>query len=122
MPAAKRNQSDSARIELFLDMLAAERGGTRNTFAAYAHELADFYAHLIGSGRIIAVAHTAEMIAYMSRLKLQGAHGDSILTGNILDTILFGSAFSRITRAIEMAVSLLRRNGPPDAAALCPRT
>ena len=49
MPAAKRNQSDSARIELFLDMLAAERGGTRNTLAAYAHDLADFSAHLIGA-------------------------------------------------------------------------
>ena len=33
-------------IELFLEMLAAERGGARNTLAAYGHDLADFSRYL----------------------------------------------------------------------------
>ena len=42
--APRANISDQALIELFLDMLAAERGGARNTLAAYARDLADFSA------------------------------------------------------------------------------
>ena len=78
MPAAKRNQSDSARIELFLDMLAAERGGTRNTLAAYAHDLADFSAHLIGAGRCIADAPTDELRAYLASLHKRGFAAASV--------------------------------------------
>ena len=37
---ARPTQSETL-IELFLDMLAAERGGARNTLAAYARDLAD---------------------------------------------------------------------------------
>ena len=38
--------SDAGLIELFLDMLAAERGAGTNTLAAYARDLDDFSAHL----------------------------------------------------------------------------
>jgi hypothetical protein len=44
--ARQARHSDQALIELFLDMLAAERGASRNTLAAYARDLADFSAHL----------------------------------------------------------------------------
>src|SRR6266704_429020 len=38
--------SDARLIELFLDMLAAERGAAKNTLQAYARDLADFSAYL----------------------------------------------------------------------------
>src|SRR6267154_562450 len=40
--ARPAKDSDQALIELFLDMVAAERGGAKNTLAAYARDLADF--------------------------------------------------------------------------------
>jgi integrase/recombinase XerD len=44
--APKAKNSNEALIELFLDMVAAERGGAKNTLAAYARDLADFSAAL----------------------------------------------------------------------------
>jgi integrase/recombinase XerD len=44
--ALKAKNSNAALIELFLDMVAAERGGAKNTLAAYARDLADFSAAL----------------------------------------------------------------------------
>ena len=38
--------SDPLLVELFVDMVAAERGGAKNTLAAYARDLADFAAEL----------------------------------------------------------------------------
>ena len=39
---ATAKNSDQVVIELFLDMLAAERGAAKNTLAAYARDLGDF--------------------------------------------------------------------------------
>ena len=44
--APQAENSDQTLIELFLDMLAAERGGAKNTLAAYARDLADFSTEL----------------------------------------------------------------------------
>ena len=52
--APKAKDSDQALIELFLDMVAAERGGAKNTLAAYARDLGDFSAELGKAGRTIA--------------------------------------------------------------------
>jgi integrase/recombinase XerD len=60
--------SDQALIELFLDMLAAERGAARNTLAAYARDLADFSASLAAAGRSIAQASTEDVRAYLAAL------------------------------------------------------
>ena len=38
--------SDEVLVELFLDMLAAERGAGENTLAAYRNDLDDLSAHL----------------------------------------------------------------------------
>ena len=46
--ALKVKDSDQALIDLFLDMVAAERGGAKNTLAAYARDLGDFSAEQIG--------------------------------------------------------------------------
>ena len=66
--ALKAKNSDQALIELFLDMLAAERGAARNTLAAYARDLADFAALLGAAGRTIARASTDDLRVYLGSL------------------------------------------------------
>jgi integrase/recombinase XerD len=61
-----RPQSDASLIELFLDMLAAERGAGKNTLSAYARDLADFSAHL--GKRTIAEASTEDVRGYLRHL------------------------------------------------------
>jgi integrase/recombinase XerD len=66
--ARKAPPSDQTLIELFLDMLAAERGAGTNTLSAYARDLADFSAHLSASGRTIATASTEDVRGYLQTL------------------------------------------------------
>ncbi len=65
-PTAKN--SDRAAIELFLDMLAAERGAAKNTLAAYARDLDDVSTHLGAAGRTIAHATTEDLRGYLASL------------------------------------------------------
>src|SRR6266849_1595033 len=69
-PQAKN--SDPALIELFLDMVAAERGGARNTLAAYGRDLADFADELGAAGRTIANASTDDLRAHLGSLSRRG--------------------------------------------------
>jgi integrase/recombinase XerD len=64
--------SDRALIELFLDMVAAERGGAKNTLAAYSRDLADFAAALSASRRNIADATTEDVRSYLASLAERG--------------------------------------------------
>jgi integrase/recombinase XerD len=66
--APKAKNSDQAWIELFLDMIAAERGGAKNTLAAYARDLTDFSAELGKAGRTIAGASTDDLRGYLGSL------------------------------------------------------
>jgi integrase/recombinase XerD len=66
--APKAKNSDQAWIELCLDMIAAERGGAKNTLAAYARDLADFSAELGKAGRTIAGASTDDLRGYLGSL------------------------------------------------------
>jgi integrase/recombinase XerD len=66
--APKGNISDQVLIELFLDMVAAERGGAKNTLAAYARDLADFSAALSANNRSIAHATTEDVRSYLAAL------------------------------------------------------
>jgi integrase/recombinase XerD len=66
--APKAKNCDQAWIELFLDMIAAERGGAKNTLAAYARDLADFSAELGKAGRTIAGASTDDLRGYLGSL------------------------------------------------------
>ena len=43
---ARARASDEGLVELFLDMLAAERGAGQNTLDAYRNDLADLGSHL----------------------------------------------------------------------------
>jgi len=60
--------SDARLIELFLDMLAAERGAAKNTLQAYARDLADFSAYLAAGGGAIAGAASEDVRGYLTAL------------------------------------------------------
>jgi integrase/recombinase XerD len=63
---------------LFLDMVAAERGGAPNTLAAYRRDLADLSAYLTGRRRTVATAVTADLRAYLGELARRGLAAASV--------------------------------------------
>jgi integrase/recombinase XerD len=63
-----RQESDERLIELFLDMLAAERGVALNTLAAYRQDLADFAGVLGARGRSIKSADSDDIRDYLRGL------------------------------------------------------
>ncbi len=69
---ARAQPSPQRLIELFLDMLAAERGGAQNTLAAYRRDLDDFAEHLAAAGRTIATASTGHLRDYLGALAKRG--------------------------------------------------
>ena len=73
----QKPNSDQNLIELFLDMLAAERGAGENTLAAYGRDLADFSAHL-GAKRPIATATTDDLRRYLGQLRQRGFAATSV--------------------------------------------
>ena len=70
--------SNETLIELFLDMIAAERGASRNTLDAYRRDLADFSADLSGAGGSIAAAGADELPAHLGRLAKRGLAAASV--------------------------------------------
>ena len=73
-----RRASDEALIELFLDMLAAERGAGKNTLDAYRNDLADLAAHLRAAGRTIAGADTDDLRGFLGSLAERGFKASSL--------------------------------------------
>jgi integrase/recombinase XerD len=65
-------------IELFLDMLAAERGAGTNTLSAYGRDLADFSTHLASRKRMVATATTDDVRGYLGRLAKRGFAATSV--------------------------------------------
>ena len=76
--ARRQGASDEALVELFLDMLAAERGAGSNTLAAYRNDLADLTAHLRAAGRTIAAADTDDLRAFLAGLAERGFKTSSL--------------------------------------------
>jgi integrase/recombinase XerD len=68
MMARTTRHADDTQIELFLDMLAAERGATENTLAAYRRDLDDFAEYLVSKRRTIASAATDDIRGYLQAL------------------------------------------------------
>src|ERR1700737_4964965 len=64
-------------IEAFLEMIAAERGATKNTLDAYARDLADYGAELARAGKAPGNAATADIRAYLSLLAKRGLKSTS---------------------------------------------
>src|SRR5882672_8503767 len=76
--ALQAKNSDQTLIGLFLDMLSAERGGAKNTLAAYARDLADFSAELGAAKRSIADARTEDLRAYLGSLHKRAFAASSV--------------------------------------------
>ncbi|MGE3145266.1 MAG: site-specific tyrosine recombinase XerD [Pseudorhodoplanes sp.] len=64
-------------VGLFLDMLASERGASRNTLDAYARDLEDFSAFLGERGRTLARADSEDIRAYLGALAARGFQASS---------------------------------------------
>jgi integrase/recombinase XerD len=76
--ARRTRQSDEALIELYLDMLAAERGASANTLDAYRRDLEDFSADLSTAGGSVAAADNDELRAHLGRLSKRGLAAASV--------------------------------------------
>jgi integrase/recombinase XerD len=59
-------------IDLFLDMMAAERGAARNTLDAYARDLTDVSARLAAHGIRLAQAETPDLEAVLAGIESDG--------------------------------------------------
>jgi integrase/recombinase XerD len=70
--ARPAREPNDTLIELFLDMLAAERGAGENTLAAYGKDLRDLAADLEDAGRSIVKAQTEDLRKYLGRLAARG--------------------------------------------------
>ena len=70
--------SDERLIDLYLDMLAAERGAAANTLDAYRRDLNDFSADLSGHGGAIATAVNDDIRDYLGRLSGRGFSAASV--------------------------------------------
>jgi integrase/recombinase XerD len=70
--------SDQGLIELFLDMVAAERGGAKNTLAAYERDLGDVSTYLGDAGRSIGDASTEDLRSYLGSLGRRGFAASSV--------------------------------------------
>ena len=66
--ARQVRHSDEKLIELFLDMLAAERGAGVNTLSAYRRDLTDLSASLAQDGGSIVKADTDDLRGYLGAL------------------------------------------------------
>lgn len=70
--------NDETLIELFLDMLAAERGAGFNTLSAYRNDLADLSAHLRAAGRAVIDAGTDDLRGFLGSLAERGFKASSL--------------------------------------------
>jgi integrase/recombinase XerD len=70
--------SDEALVELFLDMLAAERGAGENTLSAYRHDLEDLSSHLHAVRRTVVDATTDDLRGFLASLSKRGFKASSL--------------------------------------------
>jgi integrase/recombinase XerD len=76
--ARPARHSDDTLIELFLDMLAAERGAGENTLSAYRRDLADFSEYLASKRGAVAGASTDDVRSYLQSLTKRGFAAASV--------------------------------------------
>src|SRR3954471_9018070 len=70
--------SDARAVDLYLDMLAAERGAAANTLEAYRRDLEDFAGDLAQHGGAIATAESDAIREYLGRLGARGFSAASV--------------------------------------------
>lgn len=74
----RQRSSDEALVELFLDMLAAERGAGANTLGAYRNDLEDLSAHMRASRHTMADATTDDLRDFIASLSERGFKASSL--------------------------------------------
>ena len=78
MPRPMRPGPGSARlVDLFLDMMAADRGAAANTLEAYRRDLDDYRAFLAGAGLDALVADVGAVRRYLADLAERGMKSSS---------------------------------------------
>ncbi|MET0873712.1 MAG: site-specific tyrosine recombinase XerD [Pseudolabrys sp.] len=107
--------SDEALIELFLDMLAAERGAGENTLAAYRNDLEDLSAHLRASRSTIANATTDSLRKFLASLAERGFKSSSLARRLSAVRQLYRFLYSEGKRSDDPAAVL---EGPKRARSL----
>jgi len=75
---ARQAARSTRHVDLFLDMLAAERGASRNTLDAYGRDLADLSDYLAGCKQTIATATTDDLRGYLAALAARGLAATSV--------------------------------------------
>src|SRR5215475_5939053 len=70
--------SERQLTALFLDMVAAERGGAANTLEAYSRDLDDLAGHLATRNRTILSATTADLRGYLAALAARSFSAASV--------------------------------------------
>jgi integrase/recombinase XerD len=73
-----RKLADDTLIELFLDMLAAERGAAANTLTAYRNDLEDLSAHLRAKQTSLIAADTQRLRGFLADLSERGFKASSL--------------------------------------------
>ncbi len=80
-PALSQNNTAPAGatwdVDLFLEMLSAERGVARNTLAAYEQDLHQFAHFLKGRARCLTTAESEDIRAFMDALEARGLKASS---------------------------------------------
>jgi integrase/recombinase XerD len=76
--ARRPRPSNETLIELYLDMLAAERGASQNTLDAYRRDLRAFAADLHAANSKIVAAASEDLRAHLRRLAERGAASASV--------------------------------------------
>jgi integrase/recombinase XerD len=107
--------SNEALIELFLDMLAAERGAGENTLAAYRNDLEDLSAHLRASRSTIANATTDSLRKFLASLAERGYKSSSLARRLSAVRQLYRFLYSEGKRSDDPAAVL---EGPKRARSL----
>src|SRR5437764_2306003 len=74
----RMTQSDERLIDLYLDMLAAERGAAANTLEAYRRDLEDFARDLSQRGCTVATADSDAIRDYLGQLSGRGYSASSV--------------------------------------------
>ena len=108
----------SGDVELFLDMLAAERGAGANTLDAYRRDLSDLAAHLKSTGKTFHSATTDDLRSYLAALAAQGFKASSVARRLSALRQLFRFLYAEGKRGDDPAAVL---EGPKRALAL-PKT
>ncbi|MFV2093780.1 MAG: site-specific integrase, partial [Hyphomicrobiales bacterium] len=67
-------KSDAAvpLIEMFIEMMAVERGAAANTLAAYSRDLADYAGHAAKRGGSLPAATEAQVTSFLAMLSRRG--------------------------------------------------